>query len=126
MSSGVRSCISVNPYQRVSDQLTTRKVRNRVRFMNNRMNKEEISERLESMSGWTWESDRLSKTYEFLSFREAMSFLLRLSYEAEEQDHHPEIFNCYKQVKLSINTHDAGSKVTEKDFRLAHAIDSIA
>ena len=94
--------------------------------MNNPMNKEEISERLEPMSGWAWEADRLSKTYEFKNFREAMSFLLRLSYEAEEQNHHPEIFNCYKQVKLSLNTHDAGGKVTEKDFRLAHAIDSIA
>ena len=94
--------------------------------MNNPMNKESISERLGGLNGWVWEDDRLSKTYEFKSFREAMSFLLRLSYEAEEQNHHPEIFNCYKQVKLSINTHDAGSKVTEKDFRLAHAIDSIA
>ncbi len=94
--------------------------------MNNPMNKEEIYEKLEPMSGWVWEADRLSKTYEFMNFREAMSFLLRLSYEAEEQNHHPEIFNCYKQVKLSLNTHDAGGKVTEKDFRLAHAIDSIA
>jgi len=94
--------------------------------MNNPMNKEEICERLEAMSGWAWETDRLLKTYDFKNFREAMSFLLRLSYEAEEQNHHPEIFNCYKQVKLSLNTHDAGGKVTEKDFQLALAIDSIA
>jgi 4a-hydroxytetrahydrobiopterin dehydratase len=94
--------------------------------MNNPMNQEEISERLGPLSGWAWADDKLSKTYGFKSFREAMSFLQRLSHEAEEQNHHPEIFNCHKQVKLSLNTHDAGGKVTEKDFRLAVAIDSIA
>ena len=103
-----------------------RKVRNRLRPMKNPMNKEEICEKLEGVSGWAWETDRLCKTYDFKNFREAMSFLVRLSYEAEEQNHHPEIFNCHKQVKLSLNTHDAGGKVTEKDFRLAVAIDSIA
>ena len=95
-------------------------------MMNNPMKKEEIGERLGAMSDWAWEDDRLSKTYDFKNFKEAMSFLLRVSFEAEEQNHHPEIFNCYKQVKISLNTHDAGGKVTEKDFRLAHAIDSIA
>ena len=43
-----------------------------------------------------------------------MSFLLQISYEAEEINHHPEIFNCYNRVSLSLNTHDAGGKVTEK------------
>ena len=94
--------------------------------MNNPMKKEEICERLGAMSGWVLEDDRLSKTYDFKNFKEAMSFLLRVSYEAEEQNHHPEIFNCYKQVKISLNTHDAGGQVTAKDFDLAHAIDSIA
>jgi 4a-hydroxytetrahydrobiopterin dehydratase len=94
--------------------------------MNNPMSGEEIYQRLEAMSGWVWDKERLCKTYGFKNFREAMGFLIRLSYEAEEQNHHPEIFNCYKQVKISLNTHDAGGKVTEKDFRLAVAIDSIA
>ena len=55
-----------------------------------------------------------------------MSFLLQISYEAEEINHHPEIFNCYNRVSLSLNTHDAGGKVTEKDFFLASAIDTIS
>jgi 4a-hydroxytetrahydrobiopterin dehydratase len=103
-----------------------RKVRNRLGSMKKPMNQEEISEKLEALIGWSWEDDKLSKAYGFKNFREAMVFLVRLSYEAEEQNHHPEIFNCYKQVKISLNTHDAGGKVTEKDFRIAHAIDSIA
>ena len=54
-----------------------------------------------------------------------MSFLVRISFEADQRDHHPEIFNCYNRVSLSLNTHDAGGKVTEKDFSLASAIDNI-
>jgi len=94
--------------------------------MNNSLNQEEIFEKLEGVEGWSFKGNKLTKTYECKDFREAMSFLIRISYEAEEQNHHPEIFNCYKQVKVFLNTHDAGGKVTEKDFRLAVAIDSIA
>ena len=54
-----------------------------------------------------------------------MSFMVRISYEAEERDHHPQIFNCYNRVSLSVNTHDVGGKVTEKDFALVSAIDSL-
>jgi 4a-hydroxytetrahydrobiopterin dehydratase len=103
-----------------------RKVRDNLADMNNPMNEEEICEKLEAMTGWVWGNDRLSKTYDFKNFKEAMSFLLRVSYEAEEQNHHPEIFNCYKEVRLSLRTHDAGGKVTGKDFKLARAIDSVA
>jgi 4a-hydroxytetrahydrobiopterin dehydratase len=55
-----------------------------------------------------------------------MSFLIRLSYEAEEQNHHPEILNCYNQVEVFLNTHDANNKVTHKDFKLANLIDQVA
>ena len=54
-----------------------------------------------------------------------MSFILRISYEAEAIDHHPEIFNCYNRVNLSLNTHDAGGKVTAKDYSLALAVDRL-
>lgn len=86
----------------------------------------EIEERLAGLEGWSWESDKLVKTYRFQGFREAMGFLLRVSYEAEQRDHHPEIHNCYDRVTLSLNTHDAGGKVTAKDFDLARAIEAFA
>lgn len=87
---------------------------------------EEIVHRLGELNGWMFENDCLKKNFEFLNYREAMSFLLQISYEAEEINHHPEIFNCYNRVSLSLNTHDAGGKVTEKDFFLASAIDTIS
>ena len=59
-------------------------------------------------------------------FREAMAFLVKLSYEAEQRDHHPEIFNCYNRIEIALNTHSVGGKVTMKDFELAAAIDAIS
>ena len=93
--------------------------------MSNPLSQENISKKLEELNGWSWENDRLTKNFEFSNFRAAMSFMIRVSYEAEERDHHPQIFNCYNRVSLSVNTHDVGGKVTEKDFALASAIDSL-
>ena len=94
--------------------------------MTNPLNESEITEALKQLSGWKWQNDRLKKTFSFASFREAMSFILRVSYEAEERNHHPEIFNCYSRVEIGLNTHDAGGKVTAKDTALARAIEKIA
>ena len=86
---------------------------------------EKISEKMKELNGWIWENNCLKKNFEFSNFRDAMSFLVRISYEAEGMDHHPEISNCYNRVSLLLNTHDAGGKVTEKDFSLALAIDRL-
>ena len=94
--------------------------------MTNPLNEVEITEALEQLSGWKWQDDRLKKTFLFTNFREAMSFILRVSYEAEERNHHPEIFNCYNRVEIGLNTHDAGGKVTQKDIDLARAIEKLS
>jgi len=94
--------------------------------MTNPLNESEIKEALEQLSGWKWQNDRLKKTFSFTNFRDAMSFILRVSYEAEERNHHPEIFNCYSRVEIGLNTHDAGGKVTAKDTELARAIEEIS
>ena len=90
------------------------------------LNESEITEVLKQLSGWKWQNDRLKKSFSFTNFREAMSFILRVSYEAEERNHHPEIFNCYSRVEIGLNTHDAGGKVTAKDTELARAIEEIS
>ena len=54
-----------------------------------------------------------------------MAFLNRVADVAEELGHHPEIFNVYDRVRLTLTTHDAGNVVTEKDHRLAAAIDAL-
>ena len=93
--------------------------------MSNPMNEVQITESLKGLPGWTFADNKLHKIYKFNDFREAMAFLVRLSYEAENRNHHPEIFNCYNRVELALNTHDAEGKVTELDFNLARAAENI-
>lgn len=87
---------------------------------------EEIAAALDSLPGWSHEGDALRKTFKFDNFRAAMAFMVRLGYEAEQRDHHPELFNVYSTVEIALNTHDAGGKVTEKDADLARAIEAVA
>ena len=87
---------------------------------------EEISRALETLPGWSLMGDALVKTYTFGSFREAMSFMVRIGFEAEALDHHPEWTNVYSRVAIRLNTHDAGGKVTAKDVQLARRIHEIA
>ena len=54
-----------------------------------------------------------------------MAFLNRVADVAENHGHHPEIFNVYGRVRLTLTTHDAGNTVTNKDRRLATAIDAV-
>jgi 4a-hydroxytetrahydrobiopterin dehydratase len=87
------------------------------------MTSDQIEGELRALGGWTHEQDCLRKSFTFGDFREAMSFLVRVSYYADSMDHHPEIHNVYNRVDLSLSTHDAGDRVTQMDFDLARAID---
>ena len=84
----------------------------------------EIESQLADLPGWSYDADasKITKTWKFHHFKEAMSFLVRVAFEAEAANHHPEIFNVYSTVTLSLNTHDADGEVTQKDLDLAKAI----
>ena len=89
------------------------------------LSKEEIEKALGDLMGWSFESDQLKKSFEFEDFREAVSFIVRVAFEAEEMNHHPEMKNVYSKVEIALNTHDAGGKVTQKDVELAKRIDGL-
>jgi 4a-hydroxytetrahydrobiopterin dehydratase len=74
---------------------------------------------------WKEENDFLVRDFTFKDFREAFSFMTKVAALAEEMDHHPLWTNVYNKVQIKLNTHDAGNKITEKDRRLAAAIDSL-
>ncbi len=90
------------------------------------LNQSQIDTALKDLPGWRFDEDKLSKAFEFGSFKEALSFIVRVGLEAENLDHHPELFNVYDKVKLSLSTHDAGGKVTQKDVDLARAIEDFS
>jgi 4a-hydroxytetrahydrobiopterin dehydratase len=79
----------------------------------------DIRHALRDLPGWEVEGDRLLFTHDFGSFRAAMAFLVRLGFEAEAMNHHPEIHNVYGRVRLALTTHDAGDRITAKDVELA-------
>ena len=85
-----------------------------------------ISAALESLPGWTYGAGRLEKTFNLGDFRRAMAFIVRLGFEAEELNHHPELRNVYGRVSLSLTTHDAGNRVTGFDIAFAHAAERVA
>lgn len=72
---------------------------------------------------WITKDNKLEKEFTFKDFVEAFSFLTKVAIVAEKQNHHPEIYNVYNKVKISLQTHDAGNVVTEKDHKLAQTID---
>ena len=69
--------------------------------------------------------DAITKAYRFKDFNEAFGFMSRVAIKAEQMDHHPEWFNVYNQVLVTLTTHDAGG-VSERDVDLAKFIDAIA
>jgi len=93
---------------------------------NTALTTDEINAALANLPSWTFTDDSLQKTFTFKNFRESISFLVRVGFSAEELNHHPEIFNVYNRVSLTLRTHDAGDKVTERDVQLAQAIERFA
>jgi len=85
-----------------------------------------IKRALKNLPGWEFSDDALCKNYQFGSFREAMSFMMRASFEAEELNHHPEWMNIYNCLSVRLSTHDADDKVTAKDVDLAKRFEKIS
>jgi len=78
------------------------------------------------LPGWKFQRGALAKEFKFASFREAMGFMARAAFEAEELNHHPEWTNVYNRLSVRLNTHDAGDKVTAKDVELARRLQKIS
>lgn len=78
---------------------------------------------LARLPGWARAGRAIARTYRFEDFRGALAFVNRVGAVAERQQHHPDIDIRYNEVTLSVWTHDAGG-LTERDFRLAAAIDA--
>lgn len=74
---------------------------------------------------WKEEDNKLKNTFEFKDFVEAFGFMARVAIVAEKMNHHPHMTNVYNKVSFELTTHDAGSTVTDKDHKLAKAIDQL-
>jgi 4a-hydroxytetrahydrobiopterin dehydratase len=77
------------------------------------------------MTSWKEENNKLTKTFTFNTFGDAMAWMVKASFQIEKLNHHPEWTNVYNKVHVSLTTHDAENTVTEKDKQLAEILDLI-
>ena len=84
---------------------------------------------LAPLFGTGWEEvdgrDAIRKTFRFKNFSAAFGWMTRVAMAAEQADHHPEWFNVYNRVEVTLATHDADG-LTEKDIALATKMDKLA
>lgn len=74
---------------------------------------------------WVETNNQLYQKFTFSDFKEAFGFMAQVALVAEKMDHHPKWTNVWNTVEIWLSTHDAGNVVTEKDKKLATAIDSL-
>ncbi|MDA0702152.1 MAG: 4a-hydroxytetrahydrobiopterin dehydratase [Proteobacteria bacterium] len=82
---------------------------------------------LAGLEGWVEveSRDAIAKTFRFADFNAAFGFMARIALQAERMDHHPEWFNVYNRVEITLSTHDCGG-LSKRDIALAGFIDAAA
>jgi 4a-hydroxytetrahydrobiopterin dehydratase len=85
----------------------------------------EAQQRLKHLTGWTLEGVSIRRQFTLPGFADAVSFVVRLGFDADAADHHPDILINYKRVTLSYTTHSEGG-LTEKDFAGATRANEVA
>jgi 4a-hydroxytetrahydrobiopterin dehydratase len=74
---------------------------------------------------WQTQNNQLYRKFEFQDFKTAFAFMTQVAALAEKQNHHPTWRNAFNVVEIWLYTHDAGSAITEKDWKLAKEIDGV-
>ena len=90
----------------------------------NKLCKDEIEKRLVNFPDWDYYDDAIHAEFEFDNFKDCFSAMSRIAFECEALNHHPDWSNVYNVLTISLTTHSANG-VTEKDFKLAKAIEAI-
>ena len=95
--------------------------------MIHKLTSEERSTQLGELRSWVAVAgrDAIQRQLKFADFNEAFGFMTRVAIKAQEMDHHPEWFNVYNKVEITLSTHEANG-LTERDILLARFIDQIA
>lgn len=75
---------------------------------------------------WNESDNKLYRKFDFNDFSEAFAFIVRVAMLSESHNHHPTWTNTYNTVEIWLTTHDEGNQVSEKDWKLAKAIDKLA
>ncbi|HEX6324460.1 MAG TPA: 4a-hydroxytetrahydrobiopterin dehydratase [Vicinamibacterales bacterium] len=90
-----------------------------------KLSDDQINARLPKLQGWARQGDALTRTFAFRSYADAVAFVVRVAFEAEANDHHPDVAWSFRKVTLNWSTH-SDNGITDKDFDGAAAADRIA
>ena len=90
-----------------------------------KLSEAEIGQALATLPGWDVKDAKLHRDYKFGDFVHAFGFMATAAIAIEKMNHHPEWFNVYNRVEIVLATHDVEG-LSERDIKLAHAIDEIA
>ena len=85
----------------------------------------EVKTGLDELKGWARDGDTLVKTFQFESYLAGIAFASTVGVISEGLNHHPDLSIGWRRVTVSYTTHDAGSKLSAKDFAAAAAIDAV-
>ena len=88
------------------------------------LDNDSIEKKLLHFPDWDYYDNAIHAEFEFDNFKDCFSAMSRIAFECEQLNHHPEWTNVYNVLKITLSTHDAGG-VTQKDFKLAEAIETI-
>ena len=89
------------------------------------LNEAAIVERLTELNGWQRDDNKITKTWQFDSYLAGLAFAVAVGTVCEGRDHHPDLFIGWRKVRVSFTTHDAGNKLSYKDFDAADAIERL-
>ena len=89
-----------------------------------KLSEQDIEKRLLHFPDWDYYDNAIHAEFEFENFKDCFSAMSRIAFECEALNHHPDWSNVYNVLTISLSTHDAKG-VTNKDFKLAEAIESI-
>ena len=89
-----------------------------------KLDKDTIEKKLLQFPDWDYYDNAIHSEFEFDNFKDCFSAMSRIAFECEAQNHHPNWSNAYNVLKISLSTHDVDG-VSQKDFKLAEAIEAI-
>jgi 4a-hydroxytetrahydrobiopterin dehydratase len=90
------------------------------------LSEQQTDEALAALPGWRREGEGIARDYSFDGHLPAAAMVLHVSAIQEELNHHSEMRLGYNTVALTVTTHSAGGKVTDKDLTLARRVEEIA
>lgn len=92
--------------------------------MDTKMSATEVTQALSELTGWIkiQEGDAIQKTFTFQDFVTAFAWMAQVAIRAEKMNHHPEWFNVYNRVEVTLSTHDLDG-LSQRDFTLAKLMD---